>query len=70
MIARTIQTRDGDVIHVETALGIVNIRTGLHDRFGRRVEAVSMIPNEYEGEPVVRIVGNRFVELKGGRRWP
>jgi len=50
------------IVHVETPLGIVNIYVGLTDIKGRRVEAVEMIPNEYAGEPKVKVVGRRFIE--------
>ena len=56
------------IIHVETPLGIVNIHIGLTDRHGRRVENIQMRPNEYAGEPRVKRIGNRFVELTGKRR--
>lgn len=68
---RTITARASELIHIETPLGIVNIYTGLTDTAGRRVESVQMIPNNYAGEPAVRVRGGRFVELKtkkGGTR--
>lgn len=34
--------KDDQLLHVETPLGIVNIRTGLHDMEGRRVESVEI----------------------------
>jgi hypothetical protein len=57
---RSVVAGDGELVHVETPLGIVN---GLRDRHGRRVDTVEMIPNTYAGEPRVRVYGNRFVEL-------
>lgn len=66
---RTVTHRRG-ILHVETPLGIVNIHVGLNDRRGRRVEAVLMRGNNYSGEPLVKVVGNRMVEMKtvkGGR---
>lgn len=51
-------------LHVETPLGIVNIRVGLHDRHGRRVENIALLPNRYSGEPKVVVRDGRFVELK------
>lgn len=52
-------------LHVETPLGLVNIVVGLHDRHGRRVENIALLPNHYSGEPkVVLRNGRRFVELK------
>jgi hypothetical protein len=56
--------RGARVIHVETELGIVNIYVGLTDHLGRKVESVSMLPNEGAGDPVVRVRGRRFVQLK------
>jgi len=56
------------IVHVEHALGIVNIHVGLTDRLGRRVVAVELIPSRYAGEPKIKVVGTRFVEeRKGGR---
>lgn len=52
------------ILHVETPLGIVNIHVGLTDRRGRAVEAVSMLPNRYAGEPKVIVSGSRFIRLK------
>ena len=52
------------VLHVETPLGIVNIYVGLTDIRGRRIEAITLNPNRYAGEPKVLVRGNRFVELK------
>lgn len=63
---KTIRHRK-DILHVETPLGIVNIYVGLSDRLGRRVEYVETIPNRYAGEPRVRRVGSRMIELKGGK---
>lgn len=56
--------RGAEIIHVETELGIVNIRLGLRDRLGRKVEAVTMRPDEFSGEPKVALRRNRFVQLK------
>ena len=53
--------RGAKIIHVETELGIVNVRLGLSDPEGRDVEAVEMIADDYSGEPTVSIVGRRFV---------
>lgn len=44
-------------LHVETPLGIVNIRVGLTDAEGRRVDSVEVIPNRYAGEPAVTVDG-------------
>ena len=63
MDMKTIRHNKG-CLHVETPLGIVNIHVGLTDTRGRRVERVSLIGNKYSGEKVVKIVGNRLIELK------
>jgi len=55
------------LLHIETPLGIINIRVGLHDSQGRRVESIEVIPNNYCDEPAVRRRGfcnTRLVELK------
>lgn len=44
-------------LHVETPLGIVNIRVGLHDLKGRRVDSIEVIPDRYVGEKKVRRSG-------------
>lgn len=62
---QTVRPRRGvRIVHVETPLGIVNIHLGLTDMGGRRVENVQMRPNNYAGEPRVKVVGCRFIELK------
>jgi hypothetical protein len=62
---RTIDlTRARDsLLHVETPLGIVNIRVGLHDVEGRRVDSVEVIPNGYAGEPRVEVDGYRNTRM-------
>lgn len=55
---------ESGVLHIETKLGIVNIHTGLHDAKGREVEAVSMRPDQFAGEPKVIVRATRFVRLK------
>jgi hypothetical protein len=55
------------LLHIETPLGIINIRVGLYDSQGRRVESIEVLPNNYCGEPAVRVRGRyntRLVELK------
>ena len=54
-------------LHVETPLGIVNIRVGLSDSRGRRVDSIELIPNRYVGEKSVRrsgFVNSRFIEAR------
>lgn len=57
------RNRSGNLLHVETPLGIVNIRIGLHDAQGRRVESIEVIPNDYAGEPQVTRDGNANTRL-------
>ena len=52
------------VVHVETELGIVNIWVGLNDRFGRRVNTIEIIGNRCRGDLIVKVLGNRLIELK------
>ena len=62
---KTIVHRDG-LLHVETPLGIVNIRVGLSDFKGRKVESIEVIPNRYAGEKKVTRKGyanTRLIEL-------
>ena len=54
-------------LHVETPNGIVNIRVGLMDRFGRSVDSISVDPDRHAGENkvVMRGYGNtRLVRLR------
>ena len=70
---KTVDHRHG-CLHVETPLGIVNIRVGLSDRRGRRVESVEVIAPEFCGEPKIvrrgycntRLVELKTVKVKGG----
>lgn len=54
--------------HIEVEGCVVNIRTGLHDRLGRKVTSVEILPDDhYSGENVWRLYGsvnNKIVELK------
>lgn len=54
--------------HIEVEGAIVNIREGLHDRLGRPVTSIEIIPDDhYVGEPIWRLRGtrnNRVVQLK------
>ena len=53
------------IIHVETELGIVNIHLRLTDTKGRKVERVSMIPDQYAGELRVTVTRDgRFIQSK------
>lgn len=55
------------LLHVETPLGIVNIRVGLTDRRGRQVESIAVLPDEYVSEKKIVRRGRyntRLVQLK------
>jgi hypothetical protein len=52
----------GTIVHVETPLGIVNIRVGLSDAKGRAVDAVEIIPCNYVGEKMVIRKGSRLIQ--------
>lgn len=58
--------------HIETEGCIINIRTGLTDKKGRKVTSIEIIPDDrYAGEPIWRLYGcrnNRVVQLKTIRR--
>lgn len=63
---KIIELRKG-LLHVETPLGIVNIRVGLSDRLGRKVDSVEVIPSNYIGERKVTRSGyanTRLIQLK------
>ena len=58
-------------LHVETPLGIVNIRVGLSDSKGRAVDSIVVVPDAFMDQPKVVLCGRsntRLVRLKGGRR--
>lgn len=60
----------GKVLHIETPLGIVNIRVGLQDRLGRDVDSISVVMNpDYEHiDRKIKLSGygnTRLIALKG-----
>ena len=62
---KTVQLSKG-LLHVETPLGIVNIRVGLNDFNGRKVESIEVLPNDYAGEKKIIRSGygnTRLIEL-------
>jgi hypothetical protein len=61
---RHVIPKRGEIIHVETPNGIVNIYTGLQDREGRSVDRIEVIPDNYAGENKVVRRGDRLVRLK------
>ena len=66
---KTIFLKDGR-LHVETPLGVINIRVGLTDCTGRRVDSITVTPDETTGDrKIVRrgYYNTRLVELKGVR---
>ena len=54
--------------HIECEGCVVNIRTGLYDRQGRKVTNIEILPDDhYVGEQIWRLRGyshNRVVQLK------
>lgn len=59
---------DKNLKHIEVEGGIINIRTGLFDRHGRRVVSIEILPDDhYKGEKKWKLLGsvnNLLVELK------
>ena len=56
-----------NILHIETELGIINIRKGLTDLEGNRVISVETIPSNNIGDPIVQLKGygnTRLVETK------
>ena len=39
------KNRKGHILHIETELGIVNIRTCLHDTEGNLVDSIELLPS-------------------------
>lgn len=60
---KAIVLRAGELLHVETPNGIVNIRAGLSDRMGREVDSVETIPDRYAGERKVIVSGRSNTRL-------
>lgn len=56
--------KDLNLIHIETPLGIFNIRLNLQDKKGRKVEHVSVIGSKRCGDKIVKSTGYRLIELK------
>ena len=70
----TNKREDMRTLHIETEGCIVNIRVGLHDRLGRKVTSIKILPDGYVGEPKRKLVGtasNRVIQLKKrrGNEW-
>lgn len=66
---KTVTLKNG-LLHVETPLGVINIRAGLVDVAGRRVDSITVTPNEIIGDKKIIRRGyynTRMVELKGVR---
>ncbi len=52
--------------HIETSLGIVNIRE-LTDLKGRKVVSIEVVPDDYVGEQKIKLIGRtntRLIQLK------
>ena len=68
---KRIVAKNGELVHIETPLGIINIRAGLSDQKGRKVDSIEILKNEYVGENKVRLdgyVNSRLIELKTVRQ--
>ena len=64
---KSVVLRPGELLHVETPNGIVNVRAGLSDARGREVDSVECIPDRYAGERKVVVSGctnTRLIRLK------
>lgn len=44
-------------LHIETELGIVNIKVGYTDMTGQKVETIEVFADQYAGEPQCRVNG-------------
>ena len=66
---KTVSLKDG-LLHVETPLGVINIRAGLVDSTGRRVDSITVTPEQCAGQKKIIRRGyynTRMIELKGVR---
>lgn len=55
------------LLHIETDLGIINIRVGLTNMKGQKVESIKVIPDHYHGGKKVMRYGlcnTRLVQCK------
>lgn len=69
-ISHTSRSRD-NTLHIETDLGIVNIRVGLYDGLQDcPVESIEIIPDKYAGETPVIVDGSTHVRLIRGGKAP
>lgn len=59
MDRKSINLKAGELLHVETPNGIVNIRAGLSDSRGREVDSIETIPDRYAGERKVIVIAGR-----------
>jgi len=60
-------THTRGLLHIETPLGLINIRVGLMDSQGRIVESIEVIPDKFAGEnKIVRrgCYNTRLIQLK------
>lgn len=57
---KTIRWKKSEPLHIETPNGIINIRCGLTDRFGRTVDSISITPDNYVGEGKVKVIPSRY----------
>lgn len=68
---KSMELVDGEQLHVETPLGVINIQCGLTDMKGRKIDSVTVTPDEYADElKVVRrgLHNTRLVQLKTMKR--
>lgn len=61
---KRVNAKAGDIVHVETPNGIINIYCGLHDVHSRPVDRIEVIPDRYAGEHKVIRRGDRLIRLK------
>lgn len=60
---KSVTLKAGELLHVETPNGIVNVRAGLSDRLGREVDSVEVIPDRFAGERKVVVSGRSNTRL-------
>jgi len=65
--SQSIELSSGDHLHVETPLGVINIRCGLTDMRGRAIDSVTVTPDQNpDSLKIVRrgLHNTRLVQLK------
>ncbi len=53
----TVNWISNNTLHIETELGIINIRLGLTNAEGQKVESIEVLADQYADQPLSRVEG-------------